>query len=458
MPVLIKDYTWKQTDDLIIIRVPLKGMDPSKADIFTCDNFIKVHYPPFLFELCLRDIINEEASKCRIVKGEIIFELIKQEEGPWDVLEAPLTKAEILAVKQRAIELSQQRCETKKKKRSEKRQEITRLAVKEQISLDTKEREKIDALKEHEKQIAMTELELWKQKQIKLSRNTNTTESISDIKITNKNKNIFEISDEKQGNSTNFSLKKDFCSEIKKENLQQKEIKKEHETSSHELNEKSKYSNRIKYKEKKINNEIPSLRNSVRIGVSFTPRMFPTPSRESKLEDENEWLQKQAEARRKIGFVIEDLRPEEHDPVWLKDKGDSFYKVGNYLGAISAYSHGIKLNPKLPALYSNRAAAHLAAGNLRRVVQDTTKALELLTPCVEMNSNSRSLCHARRGTALCQLNMLTAGLAELEMAFKLCPNNKELEEDINAIREKLENSNNDEDQHEEDENTEVFID
>lgn len=42
MPVLIKDYTWKQTDDIIIVRVPLKGIHPSKADIFTCDNFIKV--------------------------------------------------------------------------------------------------------------------------------------------------------------------------------------------------------------------------------------------------------------------------------------------------------------------------------------------------------------------------------------------------------------------------------
>lgn len=68
------------------------------------------------------------------------------------------------------------------------------------------------------------------------------------------------------------------------------------------------------------------------------------------------------------GFISEDLRPEERDPQWCKDKGDELFRHGNLIGAINAYTHGIKLSDKLPSLYSNRAAVHYAMGNFSRCV------------------------------------------------------------------------------------------
>ncbi|GLH13195.1 Cleavage and polyadenylation specificity factor subunit 4 [Gryllus bimaculatus] len=184
------------------------------------------------------------------------------------------------------------------------------------------------------------------------------------------------------------------------------------------------------------NNEpecVPLPREMGRINISFTPREFPTPSRESYRAEEEEWLKNQAEARRACGFVAADLKPEEQNPIWLKDKGDSFFQMGNYLGAISAYSHAIKIGSTLPAIYSNRAAAHLAIGNYYKAHEDSSRALDLLTPCVSLNAKSRARCFVRRATALCHLGAPENALKDLEKAQALAPETS-LIEDIERVR------------------------
>ncbi|XP_012225171.2 dynein axonemal assembly factor 4-like isoform X1 [Linepithema humile] len=201
---------------------------------------------------------------------------------------------------------------------------------------------------------------------------------------------------------------------------------------------------------------IPLPRKSATINITFSERVFPTPARESSHAEEQEWLSKQAEARRKTGFVVEDLRPEEQDPQWLKDKGEyvsksvlccavtnvsincffrsDFFKAGNYLAAISAYTHGIKISDKMTTLYVNRSAAHYAIGNYYRCIDDSSKALELMEPKCESNRVSRARCHARRGAALCKLSAPQHGIPELETALELDPNNESIKNDLYAVR------------------------
>lgn len=42
MPLIVKDFTWKETEEQLTVRVPLKGVSSSSVDIFTTDNYIKV--------------------------------------------------------------------------------------------------------------------------------------------------------------------------------------------------------------------------------------------------------------------------------------------------------------------------------------------------------------------------------------------------------------------------------
>jgi hypothetical protein len=42
MPLIVKDYTWSETELQIFICIPLKGIKASKVDIFSTENYIKV--------------------------------------------------------------------------------------------------------------------------------------------------------------------------------------------------------------------------------------------------------------------------------------------------------------------------------------------------------------------------------------------------------------------------------
>ncbi|XP_053690076.1 dynein axonemal assembly factor 4-like [Sabethes cyaneus] len=189
---------------------------------------------------------------------------------------------------------------------------------------------------------------------------------------------------------------------------------------------------------------IPSVRASGVVQVTFTKRNFVTPKRESMEPDEQEWIRKQSAARKAVGFVDDcDLRPEERNPEWLKQKGDSFFQQKNYLAAISAYSAGIRLTKEYYSLYLNRSAAHFALENYQRCAEDCSTALDLLQPPIEANRPARVASLARRGAALAKLGFLRQGYEELVAAAKLDPENDGLRREVIMLQQMLEQEDSD---------------
>ncbi|KAG8274127.1 Dynein assembly factor 4, axonemal [Homalodisca vitripennis] len=327
-----------------------------------------IHSPPFLFEVCLWQPVEESECSCTVTDEEAVFQLVKKLETNWPSLAADISRQEALQVKTRAIEEALARAEICRKDKSAKKSERQRAAVKEQISLNTHEHQQIERNKQQEKEAALIQLG-WSRLQ-------------SSVRIT-------EITDENE-HSTAKKIGKEIFQLDKKEDKVMKSL-------------------------------IPAPRQSVQIPVTFTPRWFPTPCRESMITEEQEWLKKRAEAMRRTGFVAEDLRPEEQDPLWLCDKAQSFFDVGNYLGAVSAYSHALTLNDQLYEIYAGRAKAHLALGNVGKAASDSSNALELLTPPVPQNVEARAQCLLSRGMALAGLGLKREALSELQAAESLSP-------------------------------------
>lgn len=161
MPIIIKDFSWYQTTTSVTIIIPLKGIHPSKIDVFTSSQYIKISYCPYFFEVLLEDLINPKVSRCTFVNGTAVLELVKVESKSWSNLESNLGKKEKNDLKKKCLENEFKEIQENESKRRNKKSELKRIAVSEQISLDTKNRQNVEKIKESEKNKALGNLINW---------------------------------------------------------------------------------------------------------------------------------------------------------------------------------------------------------------------------------------------------------------------------------------------------------
>ncbi|XP_077989227.1 dynein axonemal assembly factor 4-like [Glandiceps talaboti] len=427
MPIAIKDYSWDEAETTVHITVPLKGVKATKADIFSTDEYIKVSFPPYIFEVALFQPVDDSKGSAQVGNGAIIFNLVKQEPGIWSRLTSLQSgdKEVMKSKREAAIEAAHKRAEKEKEEKAVKKREAEKYALKQQMELEEQERTRIQETKDEERNKAMEDLEEWKDKKRQEER-----QEILMAKERKDNDDGYGDEDDNDNDDDNDDDDDDD---------DDKDIFEEQDLLDNEVNIQNNEQPTIMSKEvtddkKSLQVPVPAPRSQGSIEIKFTPRVFPTPQRESHHTEEEEWLKKQAEARKVDILDDPDLTEEEKNPDWLKDKGDKFYKNGNYLAAVNAYNQAIRLNPKLPSLYSNRAACHLQLRNLMKCIEDCSTALDLLQPPVQANASSRLKVHIRRGTAFCEFELYVEGLQDYEAALKIDPGNEKLTTDAERIR------------------------
>ncbi|NXE75453.1 DAAF4 factor, partial [Cochlearius cochlearius] len=414
MPVWLREYSWRQTGAAVYLSLPLRGVRATPANIFCTDQYLKVSIPPFLFEAILYAPIDDTNSTAKIGNGIIFFTLYKKEVAMWDSLTlANANKEKLQYLRENAVLKAHEKAKEETEAKKVTKQEHKKYALEATMKLEEAERKRIEDLKEKERQKVTKELELWKKQQ----------------KDAEKQKRV-----QKEGK---LHQEVEQLKEKKKEKINKTGIPNEGTSKTRLKPTKGCHGSYSMFSENLKEEQLPAPRSAATIKINFTSRVFPTALRESRVAEEEEWLRKQAEARRTVNAdlsELEDLKEEEKNPDWLKDKGNKMFAMGNYLAAVNAYNLAVRLNNKLPLLYLNRAACHLKLRNLHKAIEDSSKALELLTPPVPDNENARVKAYVRRGTAFCQLELYTEGLQDYEAALKIDPKNKTIEKDAEKIR------------------------
>ncbi|KAM9275770.1 dynein axonemal assembly factor 4 [Morus bassanus] len=413
MPVWLREHRWRQTAAAVYLSLPLRGARATAANIFCTDQYLKVSIPPFLFEAILYAPIDDTNSTAKIGNGIIFFTLYKKEVAMWDSLTLEnANKEKLQYLRENAVLKAHEKAKEETEAKKVTKQEHKKYALEATMKLEEAERKRIEDLKEKERQKVTKELELWKRQQ----------------KDAEKQKRV-----QKEGE---LHQEVEQLKEKEKEKMDKARIPNEG-TSKSRLKPTRGHGSHSIFSENLKEEQLPAPRSAATIKINFTSRVFPTALRESRVAEEEEWLRKQAEAQRTVSAdlsELDDLKEEEKNPDWLKDKGKKMFAMGNYLAAVNAYNLAVRLNNKLPLLYLNRAACHLKLRNLHKAIEDSSKALELLTPPVPDNVNARVKAYVRRGTAFCQLELYTEGLQDYEAALKIDPKNKSIEKDAEKIR------------------------
>lgn len=127
MPIIIKDFWWKQTRDRVCIKVPLHGIPPNKVDIFTSPQYLKATYGSFFFEVLLLNPIDVSQSNCTKTSSCILFDLLKYSESEWDSLEiANISKQEKNLLKMKLIQEEHERIQKLSQEKISKKAELKR--------------------------------------------------------------------------------------------------------------------------------------------------------------------------------------------------------------------------------------------------------------------------------------------------------------------------------------------
>lgn len=383
-------YEWVDRNDTVVVTIPLKGVSPSKVDIVATKATLKVNFSPYIIDIVLSGYIDPNQHKARVRNGALVVTLKKLSPGKWPSLantsdSADAIKAESLREHE---ELQQQQME----RRKDRRINDERFSTRSQMALDERERTRLDNLKLEEKTRA--EEEVYRTfEELEKTRWGKTNAAAPDVAAAKREGNlgaksstgdIFDDDDLSHADIVNEILGdgdgEDPVSDDEQEGRSQEESDATHIFEN--VNGADELDDDVVY--------VPPPRAPQKVQLDFTPRLFPTPMRESAKAQEEDWIAKNRKHLKKHGVYAANHRAgltnkkktggniSEEDPVWLKAKGDEYYRHNDYLSAINAYSTALDLDETMVSCYSNRSICYLAQCMYADCIEDCDDAIRLL--------------------------------------------------------------------------------
>ena len=491
MPITLieSDISWSEKKDRVEIRVPLKGCSPSSVDIFVTATTLKVNFSPYLLDLLLKSEVDSVKHKATVKSGVLVITLLKVVAETWGGLTLDVSdKSALNEIKKSAIEKQNEKEGLLQSERKDRRIDDEKHALRKQMKLDEGERSLLENLKQEEKDAAEEAMyktfadmekksqEAKIQEEKKQQKKKGTASSSSSTSMTKgqaPKKAVYFDNEIEHQQSSSVSDGKDIfnASEVTslEAYLQNDDIdvddeegvdfdltggnsdgketvfgemmasataaakgggEGQPELDEDELGEAEEDDEDIKF--------VPPPRSAgynadTRVEIKYTPRVFPTPMRESKASEEEDWIAKNRQNLKKHAILGKGVKGgadvSESDPVWLKAKADDFFRSGDTRSALNAYSAAIDIDDQATACYSNRAACYMKLNLYSECKVDCDTAISQTLKDGQPQAGNRdhipkhlslSRLYLRRGTSSCKLGSYADAIADFSKVVSVC--------------------------------------
>lgn len=166
--------------------------------------------------------------------------------------------------------------------------------------------------------------------------------------------------------------------------------------------------------------EVPPPRQVAHTSFRHTPRLFKTPSRESTMKQEREFIMKNRSNLKK-NVLLNNVDIGDVDPVWLTSKGDDFYSKGDFCSAINAYSEALETDGTMVHALGSRAACYLRLREGACCIKDCLEALKLDDGIVDLEEHTQfqKSIHTHLAMAYCLVEKHSDGIEHFTAAKHL---------------------------------------
>ncbi|KAG7390970.1 hypothetical protein PHYPSEUDO_006105 [Phytophthora pseudosyringae] len=485
---LVPRFTWEEDASSLALELHLPGTALRNIDIYVSDLVVKVNAAPYVLLLDLQDAVDDASAVVKSFPASNLLRisLKKQESRVWKELQHQGTKAILRERRDASMERKRASETALSAKRKEKRHQEEKDTLRAQMDVDDANRQLLTDLKAEEKACeerslyeSFRDLQVQKQRTKDrggtLSSNQDETQKPT-IQSPLKHEGPSPSTDKSKKKKVSFAVlphRTDGC--LDSSDNQEAEIIELTEDGSFDISSCTKLpliNEQVIHEDQDAESgnspettreeaievekvedtpeqeeviELPPPRQCVQSEIRFTPRVFPTPSRESKAAEEEDWLLKNRKHVNKHQGLnrLSEYDISETDPMWLKAKGDDFFHSKDFRSATNAYAEAILATPSdntdlIATCLSNRAACLLQLGEFEECISDCSKALSYLPDTRDKDEGSSVLKHyrlklklfVRRGTAYCRIGQYSQAKADYGVACSMDTQNPQLRDDF----------------------------